>query len=85
MASIAENARTGQLMEATNYPCEYTDNIAELERLTALGNDDVFICNYSLGEGFFLDLYRTLDDQAFREGLRRLYRMTLVEDDIDDY
>ena len=83
MASIAENARTGQPVEATNDPCEYTDNIAELERLAALGNDYVFDCNYSLGEGFFLDLYRTLGDQAFREGLRRLYLMALVEDDVD--
>ncbi len=72
MASIAENARTGRPVAATNDPCEYTNNIAELERLTALGNDYVFDCNYSLGEGFFLDLYRTLGDQSFREGLRSL-------------
>ena len=85
MASIAENARVGRPIEATNYPCEYTDNIVELERLSDLGNDDVFGCNYSLGEGFFLDLYFTLGDRLFREGLRRLYRMSLVEDDADDY
>ena len=85
MASIAENDRAGWPVEAINYPCEYTDNIAELERLTALGNDYVYDCNYSLGEGFFLDLYHTLGDQAFREGLRRLYRMALVEDDVDSY
>ena len=84
MASIAENARIGQRVEATNDPCGHTDNIAELERLTDLGNDDVFDCNYSLGEGFFLDLYRNLGDQAFREGLRHLYRMALIEDD-DNY
>lgn len=85
MASVAENARTGQPVDVTNDPCQHTDSIAELERLTALGNDEVFECNYSLGEGFFLDLYRHLGDQAFREGLRRLYRMALVEDDADSY
>lgn len=85
MASVAESARTGQPVEITNHPCEHTDSIAELERLTALGNDDVFDCNYSLGEGFFLDLYRDLGDQAFRKGLRRLYRTALVEDDADNY
>lgn len=85
MASIAERARTGRTLEATNDPCEYTDNIAELEQLAALGNDEVFDCNYSLGEGFFLDLYFALGDQAFREGLRRLYRMALVEDNADNY
>ena len=85
MASVAENARTGQPVDVTNDPCQHTDSIAELERLTALGNDEVFECNYSLGEGFFLDLYRHLGDQAFREGMRRLYRMALVEDDADNY
>ena len=85
MASIAEHARAGKTLAVSNYPCEYTDNIAELERLTALGNDDVFECNYSLGEGFFLDLYHTLGDQAFREGLLRLYRIALIEDDADGY
>ena len=85
MASIAEHARAGKPLAVSNYPCEYTDNLAELERLTALGNDDVFECNYSLGEGFFLDLYHTLGDQAFREGLLRLYRMALIEDDADGY
>ena len=85
MASVAENARTGQPVDVTNDPCQHTDSIAELERLTALGNDEVFECNYSLGKGFFLDLYRHLGDQVFREGLRRLYRMALVEDDADSY
>lgn len=85
MASVAENARTDQPVDVTNDPCQHTDSIAELERLTALGNDEVFECNYSLGEGFFLDLYLHLGDQAFREGLRRLYRMALIEDDADGY
>ena len=85
MASIAEHARAGKPLAVTNSPCEYTDNIAELERLTALGNDDVFECNYSLGEGFFLDLYHTLGDQAFREGLLRLHRIARIEDDADGY
>ena len=32
-------------------------------------------CAYSLGTRFFLDLYRTLGDEAFRRDFRELYRL----------
>ena len=31
------------------------------------------ICNYTLGEGMFLDLYLSLGDEAFRQGFANLY------------
>ena len=85
MASIAEHARISQPVDATNYPCGYASNIAELERLdTGLGSE-TFECNYALGERFFLDLYRNLGNVDFRRGFRSLYLMSLVEDDADEY
>ena len=73
-ASIAENERIGAPVEATNPPCAYATNIADLERLTASNRiTEVYGCNYSLGERLFLDLYRNLDDSHFRQGLRDLY------------
>lgn len=42
-------------------------------------------CNYALGGQFFLELYNTMGDAAFREGLRNLYLMSLVEDYADEF
>ena len=84
MASISERSRIGAPVEITNPPCDYADSIAALERLDAR-DADVFDCNYALGERFFLSLYRSIGDAAFRQGFRRLYLMAQVEDDDDDY
>ena len=51
-------------------PCGYASNIAELEDLDE-GIESV--CEYSLGERLFVDLYLTLGDERFREGFRTLY------------
>ena len=40
-----------------------------------------YTCNYALGERLFLDLYRSLDEDSFREGLRDLYLLSQVEDE----
>ena len=51
-------------------PCGYASNIAELENLD---EDIETVCEYSLGERLFVDLYLTLGDERFREGFRTLY------------
>ena len=84
MASASENARTGQPVKVTNAPCGYVRTIAELENLGVTsedGADSAFTCNYALGERLFLDLYRSLDEDSFREGLRDLYLLSQVEDE----
>jgi hypothetical protein len=79
MEFIVENARTGASLTADQYPCAYYANLSELDRANPLhpshGGDITaeFGCNYSLGERLFLDLYRTLGQEQFREGFRNLY------------
>ena len=84
MASVVEGARTGQPIGVTNLPCGYAGSIAELESLGISKGDIEFRCNYSLGERFFVDLYLTLRDERFRQGLRDLYLASEIEDDADD-
>ena len=86
MASSVENRRAGKTVGVTNDPCPYARSIAELEILApnADADLDVFGCNYSLGERLFVDMSRTLGDDAIWRGLRELYAKSLVEDDADD-
>ena len=84
MASVSELARVGRPLDAANYPCGYVPNLAALEFLDATHESNAFVCNYSLGERIFLDLYRRLGDAAFRQGFRNLYQRSMVEDDTDD-
>ena len=60
-------------------------NIAKLEGLGVSRGDAEFWCNYALGERLFVDLYRTLGNERFREGFRALYLASEVEVDADDY
>lgn len=85
LASIAENERTGAPVTANFTHCPDADNIALLERLDAAGVIYDYRCNYALGGQFFLELYNTLGDTTFREGLRSLYLMSLVEDYADEF
>ena len=43
--------------------------------------DVEYLCNYSLGERLFVDLYRTLGHERFQQGFRNLYVASVVEDD----
>ena len=81
LASVAENSRTGEDVEVTNYPCAYADSIARLESLNAPRGSPAFHCNYALGERLFVDLYRGLGKAAFQRGFRNLYRLSEAEDD----
>ena len=85
LAAISENRRTGAPISIDYTYCPAGDNIALLERLDAAGVIYDYRCNYALGGQFFLELYETLGDAAFREGLRNLYLSSLVEDYIDEF
>ena len=84
VASIVDGARTGRPVGVTNLPCPYAPNIAGLESLNVSRGDAEFWCNYSLGERLFVDLYRTLGDERFRQGFRALYLASELEEDDDD-
>ena len=78
MEFIVENARAGAPLTADRYPCPFFDTLGELDRANPRhpGNGGAwpeFRCNYSMGERLFLDLYRTLGREQFRQGFRSLY------------
>lgn len=84
VASVVESARTGKPVGVTNEPCGYARDIAELEALDAARGDPAFWCNYALGERLFVDLYRTLGAETFRQAFRGLYLASEEEDADDD-
>ncbi len=73
-AAVAERDLTGRPLEPYRYPCGLVDSIKKLEAEGYSEESPGFSCNYSLGERLFLDLYRGLGEDDFREGFRRLYR-----------
>ena len=84
MAILSENARVGSPLDPDNYPCSHAPNIATLERLGTSSRDgalSAFRCNYSLGERLFLDLYRSLEEDEFKQGFRSLYEVSKVSDE----
>ena len=85
LASIAESERTGAAVTIDYTYCPAGDNIALLERLDAGGVIYDYRCNYALGGQFFLEIYKTLGEAAFRKGLRNLYLTSLVEDYADEF
>ena len=82
VASVSEDTRKGQPVKVTSPPCTYARTIAGLEDLGVSsedGADSAYVCNYSLGERLFVDLYRRLGEEAFRQGLRDLYLISLAK------
>ena len=82
MASISEQARTGQPVRVTNRPCAHVRTIAGLESLGTTseeGADSAYGCNYSLGERLFVDLHRRLGEEAFGQGLHDLYLISVAK------
>ncbi len=81
MEFIVENARTGAPLTAHYYPCAVFETLGEVDQKNPQRPSDggpwkEFLCNYSMGERLFLDLYRTLGREQFREGFRNLYLAT---------
>ena len=68
--AVSEHERAGyQLGTLLNKPC---DNI---KTLPASDPDEYNHCAYYLGGAFYIDMYRTLGEDAFLQGFRALYRM----------
>ena len=63
--------------------CEEAATIAELEAVDPEFGDPAFGCNYHLGRAIFLDLYRALGEETFRQGFQDLYAKSR-HDDPDD-
>ena len=80
MESAIENRRVGTPIDFTRRSCEFARSLKELEERAPRKGTPAFICNYSLGEGLFVSLLRTLGEDAFWEGARRLYVASLDAD-----
>ena len=84
MASFIDGAQSGSPVAVANPPCGHAGSLVELENLGISKGDIEFRCNYSLGERLFVDLYRTLEHERFRQGFRDLYLESEIEDEADD-
>ena len=82
--SVSEAARIGSRVGVNRPPCVYATNLSELEGLGASRGHAEYVCNYSLGQRLFVDLYRTLGKEQFQEAFRSLYLASEVEDDADN-
>ena len=72
LAIYSENKRVGRPMTSQNKRCTQAYSISDLERRKYAKRDGGFTCNYSLGEGLFLDLYNNMAEADFSKGFRNL-------------
>ena len=72
LGTISVGTRTGEPLPEPIHSCFSVDNISGLLRLMAAEGVH-YSCADPLGEAMFLDLYRTIGDEAFREGFATLY------------
>ena len=85
LATLSENRRTGFPVEARKRPCSSAATIGELEAMfSEETGTEGSSCNYPLGEAIFLDLYQSLGEDTFSQGLRRLYLKDLHDDPTDE-
>ena len=79
IAFVSEYERAGYPLEThLNTPCDH------IKTLPASDPDEHKLCAYYLGGAFFIDLYRTLGEDAFLQGFRALHRMRWVDNPDDD-
>ena len=71
----SENSRTGAPLEGYGTSCQEAGNLDSLDRQRL--DDSVY--PYRLGWGLFYDLYGSIGEQRFRQGLRKLY-LTLSDE-----
>ena len=78
MSRILRGEHPDRWSEPLSFHFRFVANIAELERLLDQGSDLPYLIhsNYILGPRIFADLYRTLGDDAFRDGFRNFYLMS---------
>ena len=79
LSAISVNAGEGWPINPEEVPCTHYRSIAELDEDDPKPTTQEFNCNYSLGERLFHDLYRNLDDTAFRLALRSLYLLSQAD------
>ena len=72
-ASVVLYITNEKPIETTNPPCAEAKTIRELSNLDPKTDQPAFRCNYSLGERFFLDMFRSTGDVTFRGNVRDLY------------
>lgn len=84
LASVSEFIRTGKTVAVSNPPCAMARAIRQLETLNLTPESNGFECNYSLGERLFIDLYRSINLNAFQRGFISLYQASLLADSADD-
>ena len=84
MASFIDGSRTGRPVAVSNPPCDHAGSLAGLESLGISVGDVEYLCNYSLGERLFVDLYRTLGHERFQQGFRNLYVASEIKDEDED-
>lgn len=73
LALYSEHRRTRAPIRVSNRPCYQVSTIRQLES-RRYGQDNAgFRCNYSLGEGLFVDLYNTMSATGFQQSFRELY------------
>ena len=71
---VSEHERAGYPLEThLNTPCD------DIKTLPASDPDEHKPCAYFLGGSFFIDLYRTLGEDAFLQGFRALHLMRLAD------
>ena len=72
LAIYSENRRVRRAMTSQKKRCTQAYSISYLESQKYAPESDGFTCNYSLGEGLFLDLYNSLTEAQFQQGFRNL-------------
>lgn len=74
LAIYSEYKRVGRNISSQERTCTHVTTIRDLERGKFEQSDDGFTCNYTLGEGLFLELYSHLGEADFRQAFRDLHR-----------
>ena len=82
--ALIERRLEDEEMSLANGPCPYMRSISELDDQPPDSESDEFLCNYSLGERLFHDLYRNLDEAEFWQGIHDLYMRSQVSEEPDN-
>ena len=72
LAIYSENRRVGRAMTSQKKRCTQAYSISYLESQKYAPESDGFTCNYSLGEGLFLDLHSQMKEEDFQKAFRSL-------------
>ena len=73
ITAVALERLSGRPLDLWEAPCPHARTIAEFETLDSELGTSAFICHYALGERIFMDLYRSLGEERFRQGMRNLF------------